>query len=126
LDHLPVLIDTTYLSSSQNLQDLPDFTRMDWAAFQACLEDRLQGNSAVNDEEAVDKCVGKLISTIQEVIAASSSKRRHSADPRSPIPASIQEETRLKKLFEAAVASYEGPRSESPDKPPPVVGDLSA
>jgi hypothetical protein len=30
---------------------------MDWAAFQACLDDRLLGNPVVNDEETIDKCV---------------------------------------------------------------------
>jgi hypothetical protein len=44
--------------SFQNLIDRPDFTRMDWADFQACLEDRLTGNPVVTDEEAIDKCVG--------------------------------------------------------------------
>jgi hypothetical protein len=33
--------------------------------FQACLEDRLQWNPVVNDEEAIDKCVEELTSTIQ-------------------------------------------------------------
>jgi hypothetical protein len=53
-DQLPVLIDTTCRSSIQNLLDRPDFTRMDRAAFQACLDDRLPGNPVVNDEEAID------------------------------------------------------------------------
>jgi hypothetical protein len=43
-DHLPILIDTTCRPSFQNLLDRPDFTRMDWAAFKACLDDRLPGN----------------------------------------------------------------------------------
>jgi hypothetical protein len=30
---------------------------MDWGAFQACLEDRLPGNTVVIVEEAIDKCV---------------------------------------------------------------------
>jgi hypothetical protein len=70
-DHLPILIDTTGRSSFQNLPDRPDFTRMNWAAFQACLDDRLQGNSEVKDEEAIDKCVDELTSAIQEAIAIS-------------------------------------------------------
>jgi hypothetical protein len=37
---------------------------MDWAAFQACLEDRLRRNPMVNDEEAFDKCVEELTSAI--------------------------------------------------------------
>jgi hypothetical protein len=54
-DHLPILIDTWCRSSFHNLPDRPDFTRMDWAAFQACLEHRLPGNPVVVDEEAIDK-----------------------------------------------------------------------
>jgi hypothetical protein len=95
-DQLPILIDTTCRSSFQNLLDLPDFTRMDWDAFQACLDNRLPGNFVVNDEEAIDKCVKELTSFIQEATAASAPRRRPRADPRSPIPASIQDEIRLK------------------------------
>jgi hypothetical protein len=39
---------------------------MDWAAFQACLDDRLPGNPVVNNEEAIDKCVEQLTSAIHE------------------------------------------------------------
>jgi hypothetical protein len=49
-DNLPNLIDTSCRSSFHNLPDRPDFTRMDWAAFQACLEHRLPGNPVVIDE----------------------------------------------------------------------------
>jgi hypothetical protein len=69
---------------------------MDWAAFQACLDDRLPGNSVVNDAEAIDKCVEELTSAIQEATATSAPRRRPRADPRSPLPASIQDEIRLK------------------------------
>jgi hypothetical protein len=69
---------------------------MDWAAFQACLDDRLPGNPAVNDEEAIDKCVEELTSAIQEATAVSAPRRRPRADPRPPLPASIQHEIRLK------------------------------
>jgi hypothetical protein len=34
-DHLPNLIDTSCRSSYHNLPDRPDFTRIDWTAFQA-------------------------------------------------------------------------------------------
>jgi hypothetical protein len=95
-DHLPILIDTTCRSSFQNLLDLPNFTRMDWAAFQACLEDRLPGNPVVNDEEAIDKCVEELTSAIQDATAASAPRRRPRADLRPPLPASIHDEIHLK------------------------------
>jgi hypothetical protein len=86
-DHLPILIDTTCRSSFQN----PDFMRMDWAAFQACLDDRLPGNPVVNDDEAIDKCVEELTSAIQEATAASASNCRPRADPRPPLPGIIQD-----------------------------------
>jgi hypothetical protein len=95
-DHLPILIDTTCRSSFQNLLDRPDFTRMDWAAFQACLNDRLPRNPVVNDEAEIDKCVKEVTSAIQKATAASAPKRRPCADPRPPLPASIQDEIRLK------------------------------
>jgi hypothetical protein len=71
---------------------------MDWAAFQACLEDRLPGNPVVVDEEGIDKCVEELTSAIQEATAASAPRRRPRADPRPTLPASIQGEIRLKNL----------------------------
>jgi hypothetical protein len=69
---------------------------MDWAAFQACLYDRLQGNPVVNNEEAIDKCVEELSSAIQEATAESAPKRRPRSDSRPPLPASIQDGIRLK------------------------------
>jgi hypothetical protein len=66
-----------------------------------------------------------LTNAIQEATAASAPKRRPRADPRTPLPASIQDET-PEEPAEEAVASHEGPRSESPGQPPPEVGDLSA
>jgi hypothetical protein len=95
-DHLPLLIDTTCRSTSKTLLDRPDFTRKDWAAFQACLDNRLPGNSVVNDEEAIDKCIKELRSAIQEATAAYAPKRRPRPEPRPPLPASIQDEIRLK------------------------------
>jgi hypothetical protein len=95
-DHLPIPIDTTCRSSFQNLLDCFDFTRMDWAAFQGCLDDRLPGNPVVNDEEAIEKCVEELTRAIREATAASAPKRRPRADPRPPLPNSIQDEIRLK------------------------------
>jgi hypothetical protein len=95
-DHLHILIDNTCRSSSQNLLDRPDITLMDWASFQACLDDRLLGNTAGNDEEAVDKCVEELTSAIQEGTEVSAPKRRPRADPRPLLPGSTQDEISLK------------------------------
>jgi hypothetical protein len=96
LGSLPILIDTTSRQSFQNILDRPDFTRMDWAAFQACLDDRVSGNPVVNDEGAIDKCAEELTSVIQEATATSAHKRRPCGNPRSPLPASIQNEMCLK------------------------------
>jgi hypothetical protein len=57
-------------------------------AFQAYLDD---------NKEAIDKCVEELTSAIQEATAASAPKHRRRADPWLPLPASIQDEIRLKK-----------------------------
>jgi hypothetical protein len=54
-NHLRLLIDNTFRSSFQNVLDHPDFTRMDSAVFQACLECRHPSNTTVNNEEAIDK-----------------------------------------------------------------------
>jgi hypothetical protein len=69
---------------------------MDWAAFQACLADRLPGNPLVVDEEAIDKSAEKLTNAIQEATASLGPRRRPRAYPRPPLPASIQDEIRLK------------------------------
>jgi hypothetical protein len=80
----------------QHLLDRPDFNRVNWVAYQACLEDRFPGKPVVNDEMSIDKCVEELSSTIQEAQVTSAPKRRTRADPRLPLPAGIRDETRLK------------------------------
>jgi hypothetical protein len=70
---------------------------MDGAAFQACLEDRLPGNSIAVDEEAIDKCVEELTSAAQEATAALVPRHRPHYHTRPPIPDSIQDEISLKK-----------------------------
>jgi len=95
-DHLPVLIDTNCRASFHDPLDRPDFTRTDWSTFQASLEARLSGNPDVNDEKAIAKCVEEMTSAIQAVLPASAPKRRPCTDPRSALPASIQDEIRLK------------------------------
>jgi hypothetical protein len=56
----------------------------------------LTENPVVNDEEAIEKFVEELTSAIQEATGASVPKRRPCADPRPTLPASIQDEIRLK------------------------------
>jgi hypothetical protein len=68
---------------------------MEWAASQACLEHRLPGNPVVVDEGAIDKCLEELTSAIHEATAATAPRSRPRADPRPPLPASIQDELRL-------------------------------
>jgi hypothetical protein len=48
----------------------------------------------VVDEEAIDKCLEELTSANHEATAASPPRRRPRADPRTPLPASIQDEIR--------------------------------
>jgi hypothetical protein len=69
---------------------------MDCAAFQACLEDRLPGNTVLVDEEAIGKCTEELTSAIHEATAASSPRRRPRSDPRQPLSANIHNEIRPK------------------------------
>jgi hypothetical protein len=69
---------------------------VDWAAYQASLEDRLLGNPVTNDEVSIDKCVQELSSDIQESLATSAPKRRSRADPRPLLLAGIKDEIRLK------------------------------
>jgi hypothetical protein len=83
-DHLPILIDTSCRSFFHNLPDRPDFTRVDWAAFQACLEHILPGNPLVVDEEAIDKCLEELTSAIHEATAASHPRRANTCRPTTP------------------------------------------
>jgi hypothetical protein len=103
-------MDTTFRFSFENLLNCPDFTRIDWGAFQACLEDRLPGNPVVNDEEAIDKCVEELTSAIQEATAVSAPKRLPRADSRPLYPLVFRMES-PEVPVEEAVASHEGLRS---------------
>jgi hypothetical protein len=95
-DHLPIQIYTPCRSSFHNLTDLPDFTRIDWAAFQACLEDRLPGSPLVVDEIAIDECLVERTSAIHEATASSVPSRWPRADTRPPLPDGIHDELSLK------------------------------
>jgi hypothetical protein len=50
----------------------------------------------VVDEEAIEKCLEDLTTAIHETTAASAPMRWPRAGPRPPLPASIQDEIRLK------------------------------
>lgn len=66
---------------------------MDFAAFQASLEDKLPGNFVLNDDEAIVKCVEELTIAIQ---AVSAPKHRPLMGQRPLLLASIQDEIGLK------------------------------
>jgi hypothetical protein len=85
-DHLPILIDTSCRTSFHNLPDRPDYTRMDWAAFQACLEHSLPGSPVVVDEEPIDNFLEELTNAVSEATAASAPMHRPRAVPWSFIP----------------------------------------
>jgi hypothetical protein len=71
---------------------------MDVEAFQTCLEEKLPGIHAVNDEQSIDKCIRLLTSAIHKVTAASATKCRPRTDNlRPPLHASIQDEIHQKK-----------------------------
>jgi hypothetical protein len=95
-DHLLILIYTTCGTFFQKILDHPRFTRMDWLA---CLEDRLLENSVVNDDEIIDKCMDEMTSAIQQALVASATKRLPRSNPRTPLPTSIQDETRQKRQW---------------------------
>jgi hypothetical protein len=61
------------------------------------LRDYADRNSClIYGPEAIDKCLEELTSAIQEATAAPAPRRRPRADPRPPLPSSIQDEIRLK------------------------------
>jgi hypothetical protein len=94
-DHLPILIDIGCRSSFLNLPDRPDLRKTDWSKFQACLETGLPSNPDLS-EESIDACVKDLTTAISKAFADSIPKCRPASDPRPSIPASIQDEIRLK------------------------------
>jgi len=95
-NYIPVLIDTSCRSSCHHPPDRPDFGRTDWANFQTQLEELIPFDPELDNEKAIDTCVGNFSGTVVKALAASIPKRRLRDDPRTPIPAGIQDEIRLK------------------------------
>jgi len=95
-DHLPVLIDTACHSSFQHPPDRPDFRRTEWANFQTHLEDQIPLDPELHNGMAIDSLVENIFDAVLKALAASIPKCRPRYDPRPPIQAAIQEETRLK------------------------------
>jgi len=94
-DHLQVLTDTSCLSSFHHPPDRPDFRRTDWANFQTQLVELILFGLELH-EMANDTCVENFSGAVLKTLAASTPMRRLRDDPRPPIPASIQDEIRLK------------------------------
>lgn len=97
---------------------------MDWVSYQSFLQDRPLGNPVINEKEAIDGCVDELTIIIQEALATSAPKHRLRADTWLPLPASIQDEIRLKKRLKSECKSR-GIQLCKAGHPPPDVGNLS-
>jgi len=82
--------------SSLNPPDHPNFRHTNWAKFQACLEDEILINLDLHNGLATDTSVENLSSTIMKALPASTPKSCPHDDPRSPIPAGIQDVILLK------------------------------
>jgi hypothetical protein len=95
-DHLPVLTDTGCRSSFQQPPDPSDFRRTDWVKFQTHVVTEIPLIPELHDGNYIDTCVENFSGPILGALAASSPKRRRNGDPRILIPASIQDEIRLK------------------------------
>ena len=95
-DHLPILIDTQCRSSFLSSPDRPDLRRTDWPNLQACLGSGLPSNPDLRSEVTIDACVKELSKSISKTLIHSTPKFRPRADPRSPLPASMQDEIRPK------------------------------
>jgi len=95
-DHLPVIIDTSCRSSFQHPQDRYDFRRTDSAYYQTHLEELILFDPELHNEMTIETCVENLSGAILKTLAASNPKRRSRVDPRTSVPAGIQEKIRLK------------------------------
>lgn len=87
--------DITSLTSFQNPLDRADFTPMNSAAFQACLEDRPPWISKTNDKEIIEKYDNEPSYAMEETVATFPPERRPLSDARCALPASIQDEIHL-------------------------------
>ena len=95
-DHLPVIIDTMYHSSFLHPLDCLDFKRTDWTNFQAHLDDKIPINPEFHNGVAINTCVENMSGAVLKDLAASTPKNHPRDNPRSPIPAGIQNEVHLK------------------------------
>jgi hypothetical protein len=68
-DHLPVLIDTIRRSSFHDPLDRPEFSRTDWATYQASIDDRLPWNTNVHDKKEIGKFTEEMTSAILAAVS---------------------------------------------------------
>jgi len=83
-------------SPFQHPPDRPDVRRTDWAKFHTYLEAEIPFNPELHNSMDIDTCVEHFSGAILGTLEASTPKRRPIGDPRPQIPASIQDEIRLK------------------------------
>jgi len=95
-DHLLVLIHTACHSSFQHPLGRPDFRHTDWANFQTHLEGQIPFDPELHKGMAIDMCIENFSGAVLKALAASTPKCCPRDDPRPLIPASIQDEIRLK------------------------------
>jgi hypothetical protein len=85
LDHVPIIIDTMCHSSFLQQLDHPDFRPIDWADFQAHLEDEIPINLDVHKVVAINTCIENLSdTTVMKALTASTlnSRRVMTCGPR--------------------------------------------
>jgi hypothetical protein len=70
-DHLLIIIDNMYCSPLLQPTDCPDFRPIDWANFQAHLEDEIPINLDVHKVVAINKRIANLSGTFMKALAAS-------------------------------------------------------
>jgi hypothetical protein len=71
-DHLPIIIDTTCHSPFLRPPNHPDFRPIDWADFQAHLEDEIPINLDVHKVVEINTCIENLSgTTVMKALIAS-------------------------------------------------------
>ena len=83
-------------SSFHRPPNRPNFRRTDSANFQTHLEDNIPFHPKLHNGMAIGKCVANFSGAVLQALTASIPKCSPRDDPRPPIPASIQDEIRLK------------------------------
>jgi len=82
-NHLPLIIDTVCRLSFLHPSDRPDFSRTDWAKFQAYLEDEILINPDLHNRVANHTCIEKMFGAVMKALPASTPERCPHDDPLS-------------------------------------------